>query len=167
MQYIDLYLESAEEVISNCPGVIYLEGIINMERGYQIPVKNPENLWKSIKCSNDELFCYVSNDQVHILDITLNENNSNVRILNENLEDLRVKGLKDIIVENIRQRVLHHEEKWGKIIDYGGVYMNLRDREQVPSKLAGLSIIVDIEELTKAMPVQKLGLLLKSNKFER
>ncbi|MCI8311409.1 MAG: HD domain-containing protein [Lachnospiraceae bacterium] len=133
MQYVDAYVESIEEVISDYPGVVYVESVINISQDYQIPTKNPKYSWRSKKCSRDDLFCYIFNNQLNYLDITLNENNSNVKILNSNLEDIRVKGLKEIIEENIKQRVLNHKNIWKSIIDYGGSYFNILDQKIVPS----------------------------------
>ncbi|MDE7201521.1 MAG: hypothetical protein K2O91_06325, partial [Lachnospiraceae bacterium] len=133
MQYIDLYIETMEEVINDCPGVVYMESIINLEESYQFPTKNSQYSWRCKKCDGDELFCYIFNNPFNFLDITLNENNSNARILSNNLQDIRVKGLKEIIEENIKQRVLNHENTWGSIVDYGGSYINILAPKQVPS----------------------------------
>lgn len=133
MQYVDLYIETIEEVISDCAGVVYVESVINLNEGYKYPIKNPKYSWRSKKCSRQDLFCYIFNNQLNFLDITLNENNPNAKILNNNLDDIRVKGLKEIIEENIKQRVLNHEYTWKDIVDYGGSYMNILDQKQVPS----------------------------------
>ena len=133
MQYVDSHIETIEEVISDCAGVVYVESVLNLNEGYQFPTKNPKYSWRNKKCSREDLFCYIFNNPINLFDITLNENNPNVRILNNNSEDIRVKGLKEIIEENIKQRVLNHEYIWKGIVDYGGSYMNILDQKQVPS----------------------------------
>ncbi len=134
MQYIDSYIENIEEVISDCPGVVYIESAINLNEGYQFPTKTKYSC-RSKKCSRDELFCYIINNQhnLNFLEILFNESNPNVRILNSNLEDIRVKGLKEIIEENIKRRILNHENTWKGIVDYGGSQMHFLDQNRILS----------------------------------
>lgn len=133
MQYVDSYIERIEDVIDECPGVVYVEVLINIDKNFETPIKNSEYFWKSKKSSRSDLFCYTFNDQGNFLDIIFNESNPNVKILNNNLEDIRVRGLKGIIEENIRQRILNHNSKWESIVDYGGSFVNIIDQRIVPS----------------------------------
>lgn len=133
IQYVDSYIESIREVIEDCPGVVYVEAIINMEKDYKFPISNSNYTWRIAKCSSNELFCYIPTDQINFLDIILNENNLNVKMLNDNKEDIRVKELKETIEQNIKQRILNHYNANGSIIDYGGSYVNFLDNKQALS----------------------------------
>lgn len=136
MQYVFPYIEEKQEVIHTYPGVVYTEYVVNLERDYEVPVKNIDYLWRSEKCADNNLFCYILNNRSNLLEVILNKNNQNAKLLNDNLKDIRVESLKGIILKNISQRVLNHQYANHRIVDYGGQNINIWENSYVPSFLA-------------------------------
>lgn len=147
IQYVFPYIEQKEEMIHTYPGVVYTEYVMNMEKGYEIPVKSVDYLWRSDKCADSNLFCYILNDRLNLLEITLNKNNQNATLLINNSKDIRVKSLEGVILKNIRQRVLNHQYANQQIVDYGGQNIDIWGNNYVPSFLTVGCLENDFAEL--------------------
>ncbi len=123
-QFLTPYLKGQKYVVSEIPGVIYTELVadLHMKKNlspYRRSIRlHPDNL------VDDMLFCFVTNEQTGPLQIILNENNRNARMLERAAGNPKVANLREVIIENIKQRIINSKKPWDKIIDFGGSFVD-------------------------------------------
>lgn len=123
-QFLTPYLKGQKYVVSEIPGVIYTELVADLHikknlSPYRKSIRlHPDNL------VDDMLFCFVTNEQTGPLQIILNENNRNARMLERAAGNPKVANLREVIIENIKQRIINSRKPWDKIIDFGGSFVD-------------------------------------------
>lgn len=123
-QFLTPYLKGQKYVVSEIPGVIYTELVadLHMKKNlspYRRSIRlHPDNL------VDDMLFCFVTNEQTGPLQIILNENNRNARMLERAAGNPKVANMREVIIENIKQRIINSKKPWDKIIDFGGSFVD-------------------------------------------
>jgi hypothetical protein len=123
-QFLNPYLKEQKYVVTEIPGIVYtaLEADIHMWKNisaYRWRIRlHPVNL------VDENLFCFVTNEQCGPLQLILNENNRNVLMLERASCNPKVASLREIIIENIKQRIINAQKPWGKIVDFGGSFVD-------------------------------------------
>lgn len=123
-QFLTPYLKGQKYVVSEIPGVVYTELVadLHMKKNlspYRRSIRlHPDNL------VDDMLFCFVTNEQTGPLQLILNENNRNARMLERAAGNPKVANLREVIIENIKQRIINSKKPWDKIIDFGGSFVD-------------------------------------------
>jgi hypothetical protein len=123
-QFLTPYLENQKYVVSEIPGLVYTELTADIHMWKNIaPYRwsvhlHPANLVE------EELFCFVTNEQRGPFELILNEANRNARMLVRASCNPKVATLREIIVENIKQRIINAQKPWGKIVDFGGSFVD-------------------------------------------
>lgn len=123
-QFLTPYLKGQRYVVSEIPGLVYTElsADIHMRKNvspYRKTIQlHPENM------VDDLLFCFVTNEQTGPLKLILNENNRNALMLERASGNPKVANLREVIIENIKQRIINEKKPWDKIIDFGGSFVD-------------------------------------------
>ncbi|MCI5857312.1 MAG: ATP-binding protein [Agathobacter sp.] len=123
-QFLTPYLKVQQYVISEIPGLVYTELVADIRMK-----KNISPYRKSVRLHppqlvDDVLFCFATNEQTGPLQIILNENNRNALMLERASGHPKVANLKEVIIENIKQRIINSKKSWDKLIDFGGSFID-------------------------------------------
>lgn len=123
-QFMTPYLKTFRYVISEIPGIIYTEVVADIHMRKAIsPYQKKIQLFPA-NMVEDLLFCFVTNEQNGPLQLFLNENNRNAVMLDRASGNPKVAKMREIILENIKQRIINSRKTWGKIIDFGGSFVD-------------------------------------------
>lgn len=124
MQFLAPYVKGQRYEISSLPGITYIDvsadlhmkkSVSPYRKGYQAyPAKQVDDL----------IFCFVSNEQSGPFRIILNQNHRNVQLLEKCRDDARVNNFREVVIENIKQRIMNSKKHWDKIIDFGGSFVD-------------------------------------------
>lgn len=124
MQFLAPYVKGQRYEISSLPGITYIDvsadlhmkkSVSPYRKGYQAyPTKQVDDL----------IFCFVSNEQSGPFRIILNQNHRNVQLLEKCRDDARVNNFREVVIENIKQRIMNSKKHWDKIIDFGGSFVD-------------------------------------------
>ncbi len=123
MQFFAPYLKSQRYIISDLPGIVYTEILadISMKKSV-IPYRKAYQLYPKNQV-DDLVFCFVTNDPKGTFDIIINENHRNAQLFAKCQTDPLVCSIREVIIENIKQRMINSQNRWDKIIDFGGSFV--------------------------------------------
>ena len=123
-QFLAPYNKGYRYVVSDLPGITYIEMVadIHMKKSISPYRKGfqpypPEEI-------DDMVFCFVANEQSGPFHIILNKNHRNVKLLESCIDHPKVNNLREVIIENIKQRIINSQNHWNKIIDFGGSFVD-------------------------------------------
>jgi hypothetical protein len=123
-QFLTPYLEQQRYVVSEIPGLIYTELAADIHMWKNIAPYRWSTQLHPVPIVDDELFCFVTNEQRGPFRLTLNEGNRNALMLERASINPKVAAMREIIVENIKQRIINAQKSWGKIVDFGGSFVD-------------------------------------------
>lgn len=119
-QFLAPYIQSMEYIMGDTPGMIYTEVVADMTNRKAPAAYRDSYVLRPEYYDIDPVFCLVSNELTDPMQIVLNEHNRNVMLLERAKEHQKVRHLKAVIIENIKQRILGNASHWNCIVDYGG-----------------------------------------------
>jgi hypothetical protein len=123
MQFLLPYNQGQQYVITNLPGVIYTEMVADLYMRKNIsPYRRRYERYPD-EAVTESIFCYVTNEQSGPFRIILNPNHRNVQLLEMCQDEPRVSNLREVIIENIKQRIINSKNHWNRIIDFGGSFV--------------------------------------------
>lgn len=124
MQFLAPYIKSQRYEISTLPGITYIDvsADIHMKKSIS-PYRKGCQIYPAQE-ADDMIFCFVSNEQSGPFQLILNQNHRNVQLLEKSKDDARVNNLREVIIENIKQRIINSQKHWDKIIDFGGSFVD-------------------------------------------
>jgi hypothetical protein len=123
-QFLTPYIKGQRYVVTEIPGLVYTELAVDIRMHKNIaPYRSAIRLHPE-PMVDDLLFCFVTNEQSGPLELILNENNRNALMLERASINPKVMHLREIVVENIKQRIINPQRSWDKIIDFGGSFVD-------------------------------------------
>jgi hypothetical protein len=123
VQFLAPYNQGQQYVITNLPGIIYTEMVADLYMRKNIsPCRRNYPLYPS-EAVSESIFCYVTNEQSGPFRIILNPNHRNVQLFELFQDEPRVSNLREVIIENIKQRMINSQKHWNRIIDFGGSFV--------------------------------------------
>ncbi len=129
-QYTASYLVHQEYVIRETPGVIYREMELDLTKEKQLPFYTDVSRLKPRGCSQNPVFCFVSNELTEPIEILFNPFNKNASLLINAKKHKKIRTMMAIISENIKRRILGRKGSWDKIIDFGGEFIDDYSQEE-------------------------------------
>lgn len=132
-QFLAPYMRSHRYVVSELPGVIYEEMIadFHMEKSAAF-YRNAFGL-KPPDLGYDELFCIVTNRKQEIFELLVNEEHRLYKLIAPVLYEPKIHNVLQVILENIKQRIINAPHSWDKMVDFGGAFVDDWNQELVPS----------------------------------
>lgn len=132
-QFLAPYVKSQRYVVSESPGVIYDDMVadFHMEKSV-VPYRNTYRL-RPEKLGYDDLFCIVTNEGQKTLELLLNEEHRLYKMLAPVMNEPKVHHMLSVILENIKQRIINSQNRWDKLVDFGGIFVDDWNPELVPS----------------------------------
>lgn len=124
MQFLAPYLKQQRYIISSLPGIVYteLQADIQMKKS-PIPYRKSYQLYPRASV-DDMVFCFATNDPKGTFEIIINENHRNAQLLARCGNNPFVCNIREVIIENIKQRIINSQNRWDKIIDFGGSFID-------------------------------------------
>jgi hypothetical protein len=123
VQFLAPYNKGQRYVVSKLPGIIYIEMTADLHMRKTIsPYRRNYQAYPS-EAISDTVFCFVSNEQSGPFRIILNRNHRNVKLLEQCQDEPKVSNLREVIIENIKQRIINSKNRWNRIIDFGGSFV--------------------------------------------
>ncbi len=123
-QFLAPYCSEQHYVVSKLPGIVYIEMSADMKMRKNIsPYRRGYQAYPEGKIQ-EEIFCFVANEQSGPFHIILNRNHRNVQLLAQCHDNPKVSNLREVIIENIKQRIINSQNHWDKIIDFGGSFVD-------------------------------------------
>lgn len=130
-QMLAPYMKSQRYVISEYPGIIYDEMVADFHMIKSvIPYRNSYSL-RPPKIGYDDIFCLITNTQTGTLDIIMNEEHRLSKMIEPVLYHPKVHAMIEVILENIKQRVINTQHRWDKVVDFGGSFVDDWDPDHV------------------------------------
>jgi hypothetical protein len=123
VQFLAPYNKGQRYVISKLPGIIYTEMTADMHMRKSVsPYRRNYQAYPG-EAIADVIFCFISNEQSGPFRIILNRNHRNVQLLEQCQDVPKVSNLREVIIENIKQRIINSKNRWNRIIDFGGSFV--------------------------------------------
>ena len=132
-QLLSPYIRNQSYEVTEIPGIVYTE--LSLDFGMKksvAPYRKNYQLYPPQK-TDDVIFCFVSNERGGAFDLILNENHRNTQMLLRARNHPKVANLCEVIKENIKQRILNPQRSWGRLIDFGGSFVDEWTSEMPPS----------------------------------
>ena len=118
------YITKQEYIVTELPGIVYIEVQADFQTRRKVaPYKNNYRLYPE-SAVDPLVFCFVTNEQSGALKLNLNRNHRNVRLLEAASYNPKVCYFKEVLMENIKQRIINSKHGWDKIIDFGGSFVD-------------------------------------------
>ena len=123
-QFMAPYMKSQRYVISEYPGIIYDDMVadFHMEKSV-VPYRNSYSL-QPPHLGYEDLFCIVTNHQQGTLEILMNKEHRLYRQLEPVWHHPKVHNMMAVILENIKQRIINSQNRWDKLVDFGGSFVD-------------------------------------------
>lgn len=129
-QFIAPYFVSHKHTVSETPGVIYTDIFADFKYKNDPYADMNFNNIRPIGCDFPPVFCLVSNEYLAPMEIIINSYNRNAQLLMSAHDNEKVKALENLIIENIKRRIIAPKKKrWDKIIDFGGTIIEEWDSD--------------------------------------
>lgn len=123
-QFLAPYNKGQHYVISKLPGIVYIEMSADLQMRKNISPYRRNYQAYPVGAVSEEIFCFVANEQSGPFRIILNENHRNVQLFVQCQDNPKVSNLREVIIENIKQRIINSQNHWNKIIDFGGSFVD-------------------------------------------
>lgn len=123
LQFIGPYIKSNRYVIGETPGLIYIDIAVDLTTKKNVISYRGMSAPRPTECENDQVFCLVSNDLIKPMELVLNPANRNAQLLQQAENYDKVRKMRAVIIENIKQRILGSQKHWDKLIDFGGMFV--------------------------------------------
>lgn len=123
-QLLAPYMNAQRYVISEYPGIIYDDMVADFQMEKSVVPYRSSFMLRPPKLGYDDIFCYVTNNQQETLEILLNEEHRLYRQLAPVLYYPKVHNMISVILENIKQRIIHVQNQWDKVVDFGGILVD-------------------------------------------
>lgn len=118
------YITKQEYIVTELPGIAYIEVQTDFQMRRKVsPYKNNYRLYPESAVDN-LVFCFVTNEQSGALKLNLNHNHRNVRLLEAASHNPKVCYFREVLMENIKQRMINSRHRWNKVIDFGGSFVD-------------------------------------------
>lgn len=133
LQLLDECIRKKEYKIGNESGMVYLELEIDMPFEWQT-IRNIANYhWSNYTLGQEyqSIICYTCNDHDGLLDLTMNPAHPFIQTMNRSVVTPRMQQTWAVIVENIKQRILSKSNRFGRIIDFNGSFVDFWSDERV------------------------------------
>ena len=123
-QFMAPYTKAYRYMVTELPGITYMEMVADLHMRKSIsPYRKNYQAYPN-PAVDERIFCFVCNEPSGPFHITLNRNHRNVKLLAEASEYPKVNNLREVIIENIKQRIINSQNHWDKIIDFGGSFVD-------------------------------------------
>lgn len=123
-QFLAPYNREYRYVVSDLPGITYIEMTADIHRKKSFsPYRKSYRAYPPDEI-DQMVFCFVANEQSGPFHIILNQNHRNVKLLEKCVDYPKVNNLREVILENIKQRIINSQNHWNKIIDFGGSFVD-------------------------------------------
>lgn len=123
LQFIKPYIKSREAIVTKTPGVVYVAISADLRKPLARPKPQYDYQWRVQECRNEELFCFVTNDQYGSFEININRKNKNAQLFDRCMYSPKIRMIHEVIIENIKQRIINTRNGWNRIIDFGGSFV--------------------------------------------
>jgi hypothetical protein len=123
-QLLAPYCKSQRYVISENPGIIYDDMVADFHMIKSVvPYRNAYSLGPP-NLGYDDIFCVITNNQTDTLDIIVNEEHRLAKMLEPVMYHPKVHNMMAVIYENIKQRVINSQNRWNKVVNFGGSFVD-------------------------------------------
>lgn len=155
-QMLAPYIKSMRYKLTELPGIVYTEVVadIHMRKSLS-PFCRNYKLYPAPKV-DDLVFCFVSNEQNGPFQIVLNENHRNTQLLASAISYPKVANLREVIIENIKQRIINSHNHWDRIIDFGGSFVDEWNPDKIMTAQAVWCLEDDFAQSLNAFIASKL-----------
>ena len=132
-QFLAPYTKSHRYVVSDFPGIIYEEMVADFH--LEMDVTHYRYLYSlhPQQVGYENLFCIVTNHEQTMLNLLLNQEHRLYKMLEPVWYESKVHNMLEIILENIKQRIINSQNTWNKLVDFGGSFVDDWNSELVPS----------------------------------
>ncbi|MBQ2283372.1 MAG: ATP-binding protein [Agathobacter sp.] len=153
-QLLAPFVVNQEYMMPRLAGIQYIKMEVDFSRPADYEAyKNEYQLYPKI-CPRDDIFCYVINDQPEYFELKFNEKHPMASLL-MGKDHPRIIWLLGVIAENIKYRILHSQNRWKKIMDFGGVRVDSWNMEAPVTLKAEWCLEEDFaEELNEFIRIQ-------------
>jgi hypothetical protein len=135
-QLLAPYCVSRRYIVSDYPGIIYDEMIADFRTLKSVAGYRNDYSLRPERIENEEIFCITANDTDGRLEVIINEDHKLAKMLAPVIYRPKVHRMIEIILENIKQRILRSRNGWNKIVDFGGSFVDELDPKQVPTVMS-------------------------------
>jgi hypothetical protein len=135
-QLIAPYCRSRRYVVSDYPGIIYDELIADFGTLKSVAGYGHSYSLRPERIADEEIFCITANDTDGRLEVIINEDHKLAKMLAPVIYRTKVHRMVEIILENIKQRILKPGNGWNKIVDFGGSFVDELTPKQVPTVMS-------------------------------
>ena len=137
IQLLAPYMCSQRYVISEYPGILYVDMVADFSRLGSAAAYRNACLLKPGSLGYDNIFCMAEKTEDGRLEIIVNEEHRLAKMLAPVREEPRVHRMMAVILENIKQRILNTKQNWNSILDFGG---QLVDEWKLPCGVSEQSV---------------------------
>ena len=140
-QLLAPYRRSQHYVISDNPGIIYDDMVADFTMIKSVVPYRFQYRLRPDRFGDNSIFCMVTNTQTGTLELLINEEHQLSKMLAPVLYHPKVHRMMEVIYENIKQRIINAKNRWNKMVDFGGSFVDDWD----PKKVATVSCIWCLE----------------------
>lgn len=153
-QLLAPYVVNQKYMMPRLSGIQYIKMEVDFSRkGDYMPYINGYQLYP-VECPRSDVFCYVVNDQPEYFELKFNEKHPMAQLLKQKNHP-RLNWLLGVIAENIKYRILHSQNRWKKIMDFGGIRVDSWNMEAPVTLKAEWCLEEDFaEELNEFIRIQ-------------
>lgn len=133
LQLVKSYIRKKEYKIGDETGMVYLEIVIDMPKEWQVERFTSNYHWSDYTLGEgcDSVLCFTNNDHNGVLDLIMNPKHPFIQKINSVTLTPSMRMTWSVILENIKQRILSKANRFGKIIDFHGSFVDFWSDERV------------------------------------
>lgn len=132
-QFLAPYMKSQRYVVSELPGIIYEEMVADFHMEKDVALFRNLYSLRPQQLGYEELFCIVTNQEQMTLNLLLNQEHRLYKMLEPVWYESKIHNMLEVILENIKQRIINSQNPWNKLVDFGGSFVDDWNGELVPS----------------------------------
>ncbi|MCM1282942.1 MAG: ATP-binding protein [Muribaculaceae bacterium] len=132
-QFLAPYRKTQRYVISEYPGILYEDMVADFQIEKNVILYRNSYSLRPPKLGYEDIFCIVLNQKSETLQLLVNEEHRLYQMLEPVMYEPKVHRMLEVILENIKQRILNSQKAWDKIVDFGGSIVDEWNQALVPS----------------------------------